>query len=63
MPNLNEFIGPKPEKILKAEMEKIIGTKPCSKCDADVDEAYWDPTLFTMTWTCPNNHLNTIKVS
>ena len=63
MPNLNEFIGPKPEKILKAEMERIMGTKPCSKCESDVEEAFWDPMHLVMSWTCPNGHANTLKVS
>jgi hypothetical protein len=62
MPNIKDFIGPKPEPVYKAELEKIIGTKPCSKCDANVEEAFWDPTQLLMTWTCPEGHTNTLKV-
>ena len=40
LPNLNEFIGPKPEQIHKAELEKIGGAKPCAKCDADSEETF-----------------------
>jgi hypothetical protein len=63
MPNINEFIGPKPEQVYKTELEKIIGIKPCSKCDENVSEAYWDPTQLIMTWTCSSGHTNTIKVN
>lgn len=63
MPNLNEFIGPKPEKIYKVELESLGGGKPCAKCDADSDETFWDPITLTMSWTCPNGHPNTFKVN
>jgi hypothetical protein len=63
MPNINEFLGPKPEEVYKAELEKVIGNKPCSKCEADVHEAFWNPLDLIMTWTCPNGHLNTFKVN
>jgi hypothetical protein len=63
MPNINEFIGPKPTEKQNLNLEKIIGSKPCSKCDEDVSEAYWDPTQLIMTWTCPNGHSNTLKVN
>lgn len=62
MPNINEFIGPKPEQIHRAELEKIVGKKPCAKCDKDVDEAFWDPMQLVMSWTCPDGHHNTVKV-
>lgn len=63
MPNLNEFIGPRPTEKQNLNLEKIIGTKPCSKCDLDSNEYYWDTTNFIMSWTCPNNHINNIKVN
>ena len=63
MPNLNEFIGPKPEIIHKSELEKIGGAKPCSKCDADSNETYWDSVNLIMSWTCSNGHSNTFKVN
>ena len=63
MPNLNEFIGPKPTQDAKDYLQTIVGTKPCAKCDADVEEAYWDPNKLVMTWTCPNGHSNTVKVN
>lgn len=63
MPNLNEFIGPKPEKLHTIELEKLGGGKPCAKCDADSDETYWDAINLIMSWTCPNGHPNTFKVN
>lgn len=63
MPNLNEFIGPKPELIHKTELEKLGGGKPCSKCDSDSDETYWDAINLIMSWTCPNGHSNSFKVN
>lgn len=63
MPSINEFIGPKPTVEQNLNLEKIIGSKPCSKCNANVDEAYWDPTQLIMTWTCPEGHSNTLKVN
>lgn len=63
MPNLNEFIGPKPELIHKVELEKLGGSKPCSKCEADSEETFWDPTTLTMSWKCINGHSNTFSVN
>jgi hypothetical protein len=54
MPNINEFIGPKPEQENINNLEKIIGIQPCSKCELDSKEYYW---------TCKNGHLNNIKVN
>ena len=51
MPNINEFIGPKPTKETISNLEKVIGVKPCAKCELDVNEYYWDPVEFIMTWT------------
>jgi hypothetical protein len=63
MPNINEFIGPKPTKENISNLEKVIGSKPCAKCDLDVEEYYWDPFEYIMTWTCESGHLNTVKVN
>jgi hypothetical protein len=62
MPNINEFIGPKPEPVYKAELERIIGNKPCSKCSENASEAFWDPTKLEMTWTCEAGHNNYYQV-
>ena len=63
MPNINEFIGPKPTNLPGDKMEKIIGIKPCSKCNLDSSEYYWDPVDLIMTWECPDGHKNTYKVN
>jgi hypothetical protein len=63
MPNINEFIGPKPTESQNQNLEKIIGNRPCLKCNLDVDEYYWDPTNFIMSWKCAEGHNNTIKVN
>lgn len=62
MPNLNEFFH-KPELLHKAELEKITGIKPCSKCKLDAEEAFWDPATLTMSWKCPEGHDNQYKVN
>lgn len=63
MPNINEFIGPKPTKENINNLEKVIGSKPCSKCELDVSEYFWDPIKFIMTWTCDNGHENNVSVN
>lgn len=63
MPNLNEFIGPKPGNEVLETLELIVGSKPCSKCDKDAGEAYWDPASTVMSWTCPDGHANTFSVN
>lgn len=63
MPDLNEFIGPTPTPELISVLEKVIGSKPCFKCDLNVEEYYWDPTQFIMSWKCPDGHLNTVSVN
>lgn len=63
MPNINEFIGPSPEKVFKTELEKIGGAKPCSRCEGDSTETFWDPMQLIMSWTCVNGHTNTFKVN
>lgn len=61
MPNLNEFFH-KPEVLHKESLEKIDGLKPCSKCEQDAEYALWDPQSMILSWTCPSNHANQIKV-
>ena len=39
MPNIKEFVGPIPEPVHRTELEKVIGKKPCSKCDEDIRTA------------------------
>ena len=63
MPNINEFIGPKPTAENILNLEKVIGNKPCSKCEMDSEEYFWDKVNFIMSWTCPNGHHNSIKVN
>lgn len=63
MPNINEFIGPKPTQEQNLNLEKITGSKPCSKCDKDSNEYYWDTINFIMSWTCPEGHINNVKVN
>lgn len=65
MPNLNEFFESKDEskEIDKPyNLEKLIGVKPCSKCNEDVPGALWDPVEFTMYWKCSKGHENTFRV-
>ena len=44
-------------------IEKVIGKKPCAKCDEDVHEATWDPISLVMSWTCSKGHQNSFKVN
>lgn len=61
MPNINEFLN-KPEKIFTTELEKIGGVKPCSKCDKDSEEYFWDAVTTTISWECPDGHKNSFTV-
>lgn len=63
MPDLNDFIGPKPTLKNISNLETVIGNKPCAKCDLDVEKYYWDPVQFIMTWECDDGHINTVKVN
>ena len=49
MPNINEFLN-KPEKIFPSELERIGGAKPCSKCDKDSQEYFWNASAMTISW-------------
>jgi len=64
MPNLNEFLN-KPNKELSQEqnnLEYIDGTRPCAKCDLNVDGGLWDNEKLLLTWKCNNGHENSIQV-
>lgn len=61
MPNLNEFIN-KPQQAAEQNLESIHGSKPCSKCDKDADESFWDSETMTLSWKCPDGHANEVKV-
>jgi len=61
MPNINEFLN-KPEKIFKNELEKMVGVKPCSKCEKDSQEYFWDVLTTTISWECPDGHKNSYVV-
>lgn len=61
MPNLNEFIS-SPRIISKKNLESIKGVKPCSKCDSNADEAFWNPETMVLSWDCPNGHPNEVRV-
>lgn len=63
MPDINEFIGPKPTQENILNLEKVIGNKPCFRCDLDVNEYFWDPVQFIMTWKCANGHDNSVSVN
>lgn len=62
MPSLNEFFN-KPEIMRKEKLEVIPGIKPCSKCNKDAEEAFWDPSSLIMSWKCPDGHDNQYKVN
>ena len=51
-----------PSVVSKKNLESIHGIKPCSKCDKDAEEAFWDPESMTLAWECPDGHPNEIKV-
>jgi hypothetical protein len=61
MPNLNEFINQNPN--VDPRLEKIDEPKPCKDCMKDSDFYYWDTNNLEMTWTCPDGHKNSYRVS
>ncbi len=61
MPNLNEFFD-KPDEKIHPEVEKLGGMRACSKCDEDVDGAFWDPLDLVMSWRCSKGHETIFKV-
>ena len=63
MPNLNEFIGPKPTENEVLRLEKLGAGKPCAKCSLDSEDSYWDPVNLIMSWTCPDGHPNSYRIN
>lgn len=64
MPNLNEFLNKDNSRSLDDPFEeKIDGTRPCSKCDLDVDGGIWNPEKLLLTWVCKNNHHNSYQIN
>ena len=61
MPNINEFLN-KPHQVSNPELEKIVGSKPCNKCDKDSEEYFWDSLTMTISWECPSGHKNSYVV-
>jgi hypothetical protein len=55
MPNINEFFN-KPERLDQKDLERIDGIRPCSKCDKNAKEGFWDPHSMQLSWTCPDGH-------
>jgi hypothetical protein len=62
MPDLNEFFKPN-EIINNPDIETIIGSKPCAKCEKNADKAFWDSSSMTLSWECPDGHPNQFKVN
>lgn len=56
MPDLNEFLNKQGPKSMNSTFEILNGTRPCSKCDIDVDGGWWDPDNLIMKWTCSDGH-------
>ena len=61
MPNLNEFIN-KTKVDTSSNLELIHGVKPCSKCDKNAEESFWDQENMVLSWDCPDGHSNEVKV-
>ena len=61
MPSLNEFFD-KPSEKKHPEVEKLGGIRACSRCDEDVDGAFWDPLDLVMSWRCSKGHETVFKV-
>lgn len=56
MPDLNEFLKKEEQKQASSLFEPLVGIKPCSKCEIDVDGGLWDAENLIMKWTCSNGH-------
>jgi hypothetical protein len=63
MPNLNDFIGPKPKVEQINKLESLGAGKPCSKCKLDSVDSFWDPVNLIMSWTCPEGHSNSYRIN
>jgi len=62
MPDLNEFFNKPTENLNPYNLEKLGGERPCSKCDEDVEGAFWDPLDMVMSWICSKGHETIFKV-
>ena len=62
MPDLNEFFNKPNEKVDPYNLEKLGGIRPCSKCDEDVEGAFWDALDMVMSWKCSKGHETMFKV-
>lgn len=64
MPNLNEFLSKLNNNLIITEpkLETIDGTRPCSKCDLNVDGAHWNEDKLLLSWVCNSGHENSIQV-
>lgn len=56
MPNLNEFFNKETQVENDSTLEELTGTRPCSKCEIDVNGGFWDPKNLIMKWTCLSGH-------
>lgn len=64
MPDLNEFLTSKPTEELKSyKLEDLPGVRACSKCDENVNGAFWDPIELVMSWRCSKGHETVFKVN
>lgn len=62
MPDINEFFKKEPDIRIPVNAQKIEGSKPCSQCDKNTTEAWWDPDQMLLFWTCPDGHRNEHRV-
>lgn len=59
LPNLIDFFS---EDSSKDRYIKMLGQKPCQKCDLNVEEYFWDEDNRTMLWTCQEGHETKFRV-
>ena len=61
---INEFLNKKTaeQKQIHSTLEKLDGSRPCSKCELDVDGGLWDSEKLLLTWKCNNGHENSLQV-
>lgn len=62
MPDINEFFKKETEVKIPVNAQKVEGQKPCSVCDKDTNEAWWDPEQMFLFWTCPDGHRNEYRL-
>lgn len=63
MPDINEFFKKEQKVVIPVNAQRVDGNKPCSQCDADTNEAWWDPDQMTLFWTCPDGHRNEHRIN